>query len=297
MSDAGPGWRADAILVLITAIWGVTFVTVKDALSHADAMVFLALRFGVGAVAGAILARRGLTDPGTLKRGGILAALLFGGFVLQTEGLRFTTPSRSAFITGLSVVLVPIAALALFRRAPRPSTAVGIVFATGGLYLLTGFGVGAPAEGSPVGDLLTLGCTVAFAFHIALTERFAPQQPPMALVTVQMAGASLLSALTLPVAGARVEWTPGFLVAVVFCGVVASAMAIGVQTWAQARTTAVRAALIFALEPVFAALYSVAIGREHLGPREVAGGALIVLGIGVAETGAVLWTRWRSRVV
>jgi drug/metabolite transporter (DMT)-like permease len=283
---------ADALLVLITAVWGITFVTVKDALDSADTFTFLALRFGTGAVAAFLVARGQVLRRSFVRSGAILSALLFIGFALQTQGLALTTPSRSAFITGLSVVLVPVVSFALFRRRPRLPSLVGIGFAVAGLYLLTGV---ASADGSQAlrGDFLTLGCAVAYAFHISLTERFAPQQGAVALVAIQLAGVSLLSGLAIPLVPHHVTWTPGFVGAFVFCGVVASAGAITVQTWAQARTSAVRAALIFSLEPVFAAAYSVLVGRERLGLREIAGGALIVLGILVAEAGAVLLGRFR----
>jgi drug/metabolite transporter (DMT)-like permease len=284
---------ADALLVLITAVWGLTFVTVHDALAHSDAFTWLALRFGIGAVAAALVAGRALLNSSTAKAGAALSFFLFTGFVLQTKGLALTTPSRSAFITGMSVVLVPGVTLLLFRRRPRIASLVGVAFAAAGLYLLTGFGPERNAPGVLAGDLLTVGCAVAYAFHITLTERFAAAHPAMALVAVQLGLVSLLSAACLPFFPHHVEWSPGFIAAVVFCGVVASALALGVQTWAQARTTAVRAALIFSLEPVFAAAYSMAMGRERLGLREVWGGALIVFGIIVAETGAVLWGRWR----
>jgi drug/metabolite transporter (DMT)-like permease len=284
---------ADALLVLITGVWGLTFVTIHDALAHADAFSWLALRFAVGAAVAAAVARRRLLDRSTARGGAVLAVFLFTGFVLQTKGLALTTPSRSAFITGMSVVLVPGVSFVLFRRPPKVSSLVGVAFAAAGLYLLTGFGRTELSPAVLAGDLFTGGCAVAFAVHISLTERYASNHPAMALVAIQLALVSVASAACIPFVPHHVEWTPGFIAAFLFCGVVASALALGVQTWAQARTTAVRAALVFSLEPVFAAAYSVARGREVLGVRELWGGALIVFGIIVAEAGAVFVTRWR----
>lgn len=116
----------------------------------------------------------------------------------------------------------------------------------------------------------------------------------MGLVAVQLWGVALGAALFIPFVDARLEWSGGYAAAVVFCGLFASALCISIQTWAQARTTAVRAALVYALEPVFAAGYSVALGYETLGAREALGGALIVLGVLVAEVGPALWTRMRA---
>lgn len=285
--------RADGALVLLTVLWGTTFVVVKDALSHGDPFVFLTLRFGVGASVLSGVAGRRLFVPAPLRRGTVLGLFLFGGFALQTVGLTDTTPARSAFFTGLYVLLVPVVMLALFRRVPRVSSLAGVVLSAVGLYLLTGAAVG--QAGLSRGDLLTLACAVAYAFHIGFTERYAPKEGVQALVAVQLWVVALLSALCLPFAGSRVEWTPSFLGAVAFCGVFASAGALSVQTWAQARTSAVRAAIIYSLEPLFAGAFSVALGYEKLGAREWVGGALIVLGVLVAELGSALWERWRAR--
>jgi drug/metabolite transporter (DMT)-like permease len=279
--------------MLLTVLWGTTFVVVKDALSDGDPFSFLALRFGVGAVVLSVLSGRKMLSPIHLRRGGVLGLFLFVGFAFQTVGLKYTTPSRSAFITGLYVLLVPGVMLVLFRRVPRMSSLVGVVLSAMGLYYLTGAEVS--SAGLSRGDLLTLGCAVAYAFHIAFTDRYAPKAEAGALVAVQLWVVALLSAACLPFVETRVEWTPAFLGAVAFCGVFASALALSVQTWAQARTSAVRAAIIYSLEPLFAGAFSVVLGYETLGVREWVGGGLIVLGVLVAELGSSLWARWRAR--
>jgi drug/metabolite transporter (DMT)-like permease len=276
----------------MSAFWGVTFVVVKGALAHGDPFSFLSLRFFIGALALTALAGRGMLVPRTLRRGLVLGVFLFLGFALQTTGLVSTTPSRSAFITGLYVVFVPVLGLALFRRVPRASSWAGVALALAGMNALTGEDMG---QGMSRGDWLTLGCAVAYASHILLTERYAREEGVVALVAVQLWGVTVLSTLCLPFFGARVRWEPSFVAAVAFCGLLASAAAICVQTWAQARTTAVRVALITSLEPVFAAVYSVALGYETLGAREWVGGGLIVAGVLVAELGSHLWEWLRAR--
>ncbi|WP_163998131.1 DMT family transporter [Pyxidicoccus caerfyrddinensis] len=292
--------QADGALVLITLFWGVTFVVVKDALGYADPFTFLTLRFLVGACVLSALAGRQVLNPVNLRRGSVLAAFLFVGFALQTVGLTFTTPSRSAFITGMSVVFVPLLSLVLFKRVPKVTSLLGVVLAVVGLYFLTRPDTGASGgEGGGLarGDVLTLGCAVAYAFHITLTERYAPKEGVMGLVAVQLWGVTLLSALCLPFVTRRVEWNPSLVAAVLVCGVLASAVAISVQTWGQARTSAVRAAVIYSMESVFAAGCSVALGYEVLGAREWAGGGLILLGVLVSDVGAAAWKWWRSRAV
>ncbi|MDC0709906.1 DMT family transporter [Stigmatella sp. ncwal1] len=286
--------QADGALALLTVFWGTTFVVVKDALGHGDPFSFLVLRFGLGAVVLSAVAGRRMLSGDYLRRGGLLSLFLFSGYVFQTVGLTHTSPARSAFITGLCVLFVPLLTLVLFRRVPRVPSLVGVVLSTVGLFFLTHAGEEA-SGGISSGDLLTLAGSVSYALHIVLTGRFAPKEGASALVAVQLWGVALLSAACLPFVETRVAWTGAFVGAVFFCGVLGSAVAISVQTWAQARTGAVRAALIYALEPVFAALFSVSLGYETLGPREWSGGSLIVLGVLVSEVGSALWDRWRER--
>lgn len=290
--------QADLALLLVTAFWGVTFVVVKDALAHADPFSFLALRFLTGAAVLTLFARRQVLAPRALRAGSLLALFLFLGFALQTVGLTSTSASRSAFITGLAVVGVPFVSLAFFRRVPRLPSLAGVVLAVVGLWALTRPDAAGDGGGFSTGDLLTLGCALAYAFHIAFTEKLAPREHVMGMVAVQLWGVALLSALCVPLqpGGPRVAWTGAFVAGFAFTGVFASALAISVQTWGQARTSAVRAALIYSLEPVFAALYSVLLGYERLGVREALGGGLIVLGVLVAELGAHLVDRYRPSV-
>ncbi|MCC6336999.1 MAG: DMT family transporter [Myxococcales bacterium] len=280
-------WGPDAALLFITAVWGATFVTVKRALEDADTFTFLALRFGLGAVAAACLAGGALRSRAAWRGGVVLGVLLFGGYALQTWGLSLTTPSRSAFLTGLTVVFVPFAQLAIFRGRPGGWALGGVVLAVVGLALLTGVEF---RSGLPAGDLLTLGCAVVYAFHIALTGKYARQAPPTALVTVQLIVTAGLAAVCMPLGPMRLHSTAGFWGAVVVTGVVASAVAISLQAWAQAKASPVRAALIFSLEPVFAAGLSAGLGQERLSGREVMGGAVIILGVVVGEVGAA-WQR------
>ncbi|WP_226994202.1 DMT family transporter [Myxococcus hansupus] len=287
--------RADGALALITSLWGITFVVVKDALGHGDPFTFLTLRFLVGAVVLTALAGRQVLTARNLRTGTMLGTCLFLAFALQTVGLATTTPSRSAFITGLCVLLVPLLSVVVYRRAPKFTSLLGVGLAAVGLYFFTQPEGGLTAGGLSRGDVLSLGCAVAYACHILLTERHAPKQGVMGLVAVQLWTVAALSAACLPFVERRLTWHPSLVGAVLLCGVLASALAISVQTWGQARTTAVRAALIYSLESVFAAVYSVALGYEVLGPREWMGGGLILSGVLMSEVGAVAWLWWRAR--
>jgi drug/metabolite transporter (DMT)-like permease len=283
---------ADGVLVLVTAIWGASFVVVQDALKLADPFTFLVLRFTLAATVLTVLDWRSLANRRLLVTGGALGALLFVGFVTQTAGLQFTTPSRSGFLTGLSVLLVPFVGLLLFRKWPSPPVLLGVALAVAGLWFLTG-GMSSSSGPTAKGDLLTIACAVAFAFYIVLLEPAARVHRSTPLVAVQLWVVTLLALAALPFVPRHLEATPAFWWAVAYTGLLSTAFCLLAQTWAQARTSAVRAALIFALEPVFAAVFSVAVGRERLGTRELAGGTLIVLGIVAAELGGALWSRRR----
>ena len=280
--------RADGTLLLLMAFWGTTFLVVKGALAHGNPATFLTLRFSIGALTLTAVARGRMLVASTLRPGLLLGGVLFLSFTLQTVGLLTTTPARSAFLTGLFVVIIPVLGWLFFQRRPRITSWMGVVLAVLGMRSLTGADLG---HGLSVGDGLTLGCALTYALHVLGTERFAPGADVVALVAVQLWVVTGLSALCLPWTGVRLDWTPAFLGAVAYCGLLASAGALCVQTWAQAHTSSVRVALLSSLEPVFTAVYSVALGLERLGAPEWLGGGLIVLGVLVAELGGHLLAR------
>ncbi|MBX7114414.1 MAG: DMT family transporter [Myxococcaceae bacterium] len=288
-SRAGNPFIADGALLAITLLWGVTFVTVKDAMALADPVSFVAMRFALGAAVTALIARRALRSAALWRTGFFLSVFLFLGFIFQTWGLKHTTPSRSAFITGLSMVMVPFASWWLSKRRPKAVAMLGTGIAVAGLFILTN--AGTDGSGLNLGDGLTVLCTFAYAMHIALTEKWGPAHAPIALVTAQLTGVALLALLCLPFVDLQVSPSRDLWLAVAITGVLATAVAISIYTWAQARTSAVKAALMFSLEPVFAALYSAGTGREVLGQREYVGGALIIAGVLVAEVGGALLRR------
>jgi drug/metabolite transporter (DMT)-like permease len=278
-------WRADLTLAFITLIWGSTFVVVKEALADCSTLLFLALRFSLAAVSLAIVFRP-LPSKFTRLRllligGGLAGVCLFAGYVFQTLGLRYTTPSKSAFITGLSIVLVPVIGALVQRRAPSLSEALGVVTATAGMAMMT-----LPADSLRVeeGDLLTLACAVAFAAHILVVGHYAPQLGFQALTLVQIATAAVLSLASFWwVETPFIRWTPGVIAAVLVTGLLATALAFAAQAWAQQYTTPTRTALIFALEPVFAWATSFIVAGELLSRRATAGAALILAGILLVE--------------
>ena len=281
--------KADLLLVSCTLIWGATFVLVKDALADASVFVFLALRFLLATAVLMFMYGRELRTAGAsgLRAGAIIGCCMFGGYAFQTAGLALTTPSKAAFITGFFVVLVPVL-LALFgsRRVPL-WVWFGALSAFAGLYFLA-----VPPSGLAAlnrGDLLVLGCALLFALHVISIGHYSIRYSAGALTLIQVGVTALFTIVCVPLfafIGAerpRVVLTPGLIVAVLATGIFATALAFSVQVWAQQYTSANHAAIIFTLEPVFAGLTSYVFYHERLGGRSMAGAALILGGILIAE--------------
>ena len=276
---------AVAALIAVTAVWGVTFVQVKDAVALYPLFAFLALRFLIASVtlAPAAVSRVRALGPGGVRAGVLLGALLALGYGLQTAGLERTTVSAAGFVTGLYVVLTPVLGLALFRIAAGRAVWGGVGLATLGLALLSGV-----EAGSPIGDLLVLGGAAAYALQIVLMERYAPRYDPLALTLVEMSAACAgFAAIALP--RGELDLPRGWTVwgALIVTGVFASAFAFLVQAWAQRRTSANRTALVFALEPVFAAFFGYTLAGDRLGWLGWSGCIVIMGGIVLAEPAAV----------
>jgi drug/metabolite transporter (DMT)-like permease len=270
---------ADLWLLLITFLWGFSFVVVKGALSFAGPYWFLFLRFSLAGLAGLILLRGSWPrlNRQAVGQALMLSLVLYGGFAFQTLGLQFTSPAKSAFITAVCVVLVPIFGLVIFRVRVSREVGLGIVTAFAGLYLLL-----RPDNLAAVnrGDILTFGCAVVFAFHILLVSRYARITDPGILAVLQLVFTALWSlplALIMDDLSFSYPWS--FYLALVYLSVFCSALAFSIQIRAQRKVPASRAALIFALEPVFAAATSMVLIGEHLLWREWLGGGLVVLGV------------------
>jgi drug/metabolite transporter (DMT)-like permease len=271
-------------LVVVTAIWGYTFVPVQKAVAVYPLFAFLAVRFAISTLTLAPFAWGALR---ALPRAGWAAGLgagtlLAAAYGLQTAGLELTTVTSTGFITGLYVVFTPFIALAAFRTPVPAPVWVGVVLSLAGLLLLSG----APG-GSWAGNLLVLGNAVAQSLQIVAMERFAPRYDARALTFLQMAVAFVGFAVVAATAG-QVEAPPDAATwyALVVTGVFAGALGYLVATWVQSRTTAARAALVFTLEAPFAALFGVVLLSERLGWAGWLGCAVMLTGIVLAEPAA-----------
>ena len=275
--------QAELALVFITIIWGSTFTIVKKALLQVSPILLVALRFWIAtAVVAAFMPGQFRHIPsGTILKGLALSVAFLGGFVFQTLGLLDTTPSNSAFITSLSVLLVPVLDLLIFRRRPSVQTAVGILMATVGLILLL-------ADSSDFslhsGDFLTLICAFMFAFHILFLGRFVRQTNYRHLIFVKMTCSAVLCSVMAPfLESSFVIWDSYLIFYLFVLGVLATAVAFFIQGWAQQYSNPNHTALIFSLEPVFATLFAFIILDQSFSAKEWAGGILILVGILVSE--------------
>lgn len=294
---------ADGAILLTTLIWGSTFAVARGVLDHWPPLTYLAARLPLAVLLfAALFPRQFFKASREAWRAGATLGLLMGlGFIGQTVGLLYTTPAKSAFITGITTPLVPVVAYVVWRARPSRENLIGIVLASvGGALILAP----ANAGGVNAGDLITLSTTLLFAAHITLMGLYARRFDPGQLSALQVTTAAAL-ALTvwlalrgyavlagvesLPPGLAREVvppvWNAAVLWQLVYLSVVATVVSFLLWTWGQARMSATHAAVIFSLEPVFATLFAVLLrgSAEWTGGRATLGALFVVAGVVVSE--------------
>lgn len=272
-------------LLVMTAAWGSTFFLIKDVVTRIPVPDLLTIRFAIAALALGIIAAPRLQMSGTVIRYGVLLGVLYGAAqILQTAGLAHTSASVSGFVTGLYIVATPLlTALILRRRVPRLTWFAAILATVGlGVLSLHGFALG-------YGELLTLVAAVIYAGHIVALGQFSKPETALSLSFVQLIIITLVTAAAAlwPTAGSPAgiqlpangqDW-----LIVLYLAIVASAMTMVLQTWAQAHIEASHAAVIMAMEPVWAAAFAVTLGGETITSRMVIGGVAIVTAMYLVE--------------
>jgi len=271
-------------LLAVTALWGISFVAVKSGLEDCSSLLFVALRFSIASALLAVRYASSLRTCGAALPGGFWAGVcLAAGYVLQTAGIRLTTPARAAFLTAVFVVLVPLLSACVHRNVPSVTEGLGVLAAFLGISLLSAPDA-VPGTGLAAGDLLILACAVAYAAHMLVVGHYATRCPHAMFAFTQVAVVAVLALgtfwwLEVP----RLQWTSRLGWALLLSAVLCTAIPFAVQSWAQRHTSATRAALIFSLEPVFASVTSYFVTGESFSRQALAGAALILAGVLTVE--------------
>lgn len=274
--------RAEIALAGTTFIWGGTFAVVKIGMEDISPILLIAVRFVIAALALLLIAGRKIfpIPRPAIRKGILLGLFLFLGFVSQNIGLTITTASKSAFITGMMVLFVPMLQFVIERKAPMLGNALGIAVVALGLWLLTS------PEGSAfnAGDALNLVCSILFAIYIVYLDVVSKEMSTEQLLFLQLSSIAVFSVLAV-----LFFETPRFVVStpsllsIGYLTILATLFTTWVQTRFQKDTTPTRAVVIFSVEPVIASAVAYVLLGETLGALGVLGGALILAGVLLSE--------------
>ena len=274
--------RAELVLILVTVIWGGTFIVTQAGLGDISPVLLIALRFWIATVIVAVLWRERLkhVTPRVVRHAVLLGALLTAAYIAQTVGLQYTTAARSGFITYLFAIFIPPLQFFIARKAISAGNLLGLAIVFFGTYIFS-----SPAAGGlNFGDAVTFISAVTLALYIVYLDRYARESDPRALAILQFAVVAVAASIaTAAFEHAVFVPTAALLWALFYLSVLGTAGALGLQTRFQKDTTPVRATIIFALEPVFAAGFGVVVGGQALSPAELTGGAIILGGLLLSE--------------
>ena len=275
---------AQILLIFITIIWGATFIMVKDALNDAGPFAFGTIRFSLAGILTILILNKNILNLSKIElHAGLIAGFfLFGGYAFQNFGLIHTSASKSAFITSVSVLLVPVILYIFKIQKIKPKIWIAVLLATLGLYILLN-----PVGGDMnIGDILTFGCALCFAIHIIFQDYYIKKNVRVLhFFLIQTCTVSILSCInSILFEPVFAIWSPRLINAILITGIAGTFIAILVMIWAQKILNPSQTAIIFTLEPVFAALFAFVFAGEILGIGGYIGGTLIVLAVGYGES-------------
>lgn len=291
-------YKAEILLLLITFIWGGTFSIVKTALESVSPLIFLGMRFGISTILYFMFFPGSLKHLNSLslKHSFLIAFFLFAGFTFQTVGLKYTTASKSGFITGMLVIFTPIAQLIIERKPPKIGNLIGIFLVTLGLLFLTssessiGSFIYSLGKNFTIGDFLTLLCAVMFALYIVYLDIYSRLHPTSILVLVQLATTSIFSFLiALFFENIKLNFSFQLFFALIYTSLFATIFATYIQTEYQKFTTPTRAAVIFTMEPVFAGIIAWVFLNERFSHLALIGSVLMLGGLLISELSDALF--------
>jgi len=274
--------KADLGLLAVTLFWGTTFIVSKIALTEISLQNYLAIRLTLAAIVMNLIAIRFRKELNkrTIRDGIIIGIFLFFSYVFQMWGIQYTSASNAGFITGVNVVLVPIFSVIFFKNKPQVASVFGVILAFVGLFLLSGGSL----SKLNIGDFLVFICAITVAFHVIFTGRYAPKNNIYLLTAVQLSTTAILSIIfALFSSNLLIELTFNIFLVLAYLALFGTVFTFLMQTAMQRFTTATRTALVFSMEPVFAALFAYLIAGETLSVMGWTGGILILMGMIVAE--------------
>jgi len=279
---------ADFLLLIVAIFWGVTFKLVQNAIADMPVFIFLFWRFFLSFLLMFILFYKKISfDKESLKAALLLGIFNFLVFSFQTFGLLYAPSSVVAFITGLYVILTPIVAFFIFKKRISPYAIIGVILAFLGIYLLTGANIGSFGKGA----LYTFIATVFVALHINYTDIFSKKYNLYTLVTFQFLAVALLSLIFIPFEKGSVTFSKDVIIALTVTVLFATVFAYFIQTYAQKFTTSTKTAIIFAMEPVSAAIFAYFYG-ETLSLIQITGAVLVILAMLIAELGDLFFRKF-----
>jgi drug/metabolite transporter (DMT)-like permease len=273
---------AEMVLLGLTVIWGSTFALTKLILENASPFVYISIRFSIASAIFFLLFHKQIKNMrgGALFRGSVLGILLFFGFVLQTVGLKYTTASKSAFITGLTVIFVPLLQLVIQKRGTKKGNIIGILLVAAGLYFMTS----PSGSGFNTGDSLTLLCAVLFGIYIVYLDEFSKVESPAYLTFLQLLVTAVLALCAIPFLETPfLSINHSFLWNIGYLAVLPTIVALYLMAKYQKFSTPARSAIIYSMEPPMAAIFAFFFIGERLGSLEIMGGFLIFSGLVVSE--------------
>lgn len=274
--------KADLALLAVTAIWGSTFVITKNILNNIPTYNFLALRFILAFIISSIVFYKNMIkiNKNTIIYGLMIGTILFLGYAFQTVGLNYTTPSKSGFITGFSVVIVPITSSIISKKLPNKSTIFGVLCAIIGL----GFMTLDTSLSLNIGDLCTIICAFCFAFHIIFVGKYTNMVDSVSLAIIQIGVVGFISLMfsltthTFTLPNTLIDWS-----GIIYTGILATSGAYIIQNIMQKFTSPTHTALIYTAEPVFSAIFSFIILGDIMTTKAIIGSILILLGMILSE--------------
>ncbi|MBK8380964.1 MAG: DMT family transporter [Ignavibacteria bacterium] len=280
-------YRAELILFIVTCMWGLSFPLIKVSLDHSSPVLFNFIRFLITLIVFILVYRNKIVFSNfkEWKYGVILGLFLFAGFAFQTIGLKYTSASKSAFITGISLIIIPFAQYMILKKKPKTENIAGVIIVMAGLYILTDAYFKTPG----IGDVLTLFCAVFFAFHVVYLDKYSGMTGYIYLLFGQFLTMVVLNFLfmmfyeVILTDSVFIDVNSFLLVSLLYTSLFSTLICIVLMTKYQSETTPVRAGIIYSMESVFATVFSYFLLNEIFNNNQIAGIIIMLAGLFISE--------------